>query len=205
MLQLGMKMQKSQLSRTDDDTNSAAMLVSENNESTPTKTSILIDSLVDRLIDLESLSSSTNSSPFSSSSSSSLSSSSSSSSSPFFTPHRYRYHFVTALNLEERKQLAELATSMNSTFTDERLLPQHSILSDLADAFNWPANYATKVVAFCRSLPSYACLPQADQLAVLKQFYMECLTLRTSFNYDPVANGYPVLAVSCFIDDGISS
>lgn len=191
MIQLGMMRPStgSQLLRTVDAT--PQMTFSENQSQSVTKgkttSTSFIDSLVDRLVAKEGLIFlATNSSP---SSSTPLSAS-------FFTPHRYRYHFATALNLEERKQLSELSAAMNSVFTDERLLPRHSLLYNLADAFNWPANYATKVVAFCRALPAYASLPPEDQLAVLKQFYMELLTLRTSFHYDPVANGFPVLAVS---------
>lgn len=137
-------------------------------------TSASFDTLIDRLVDEEGLTTSF--------------------SDQFNTRNRPKYHFPTDLGVQERKQLAKLTSAM-AVFADERHLPRQGLLSDLGDAFNWPANYAKKVVAFCGHLSAYTCLPPGDQLSVLKSFYMELLTLRTAFNYDPVANGYPVLAV----------
>lgn len=141
-----------------------------------TSTSVFFDALIDHLVEKEGLTTS-----FSSSFS-------------FYTQTRPKYHFATELGIEERKQLEEIARAM-AVFADERHLPRYGLLNDIGDAFNWPANYATQVVAFCRRMSAYDCLPPADQLAVLKAFYMELLTLRTAFNYDPPSNGYPVLAV----------
>lgn len=99
------------------------------------------------------------------------------------------------LNACERNCIRELETAM-SVFKDEATLPSIGPMSSLEEAFNWPTNYSRKIIQFCKRIPAFTLLQQNDQLIIIKAFYMEFLTLRASFAFEPDKNGYRVLAVN---------
>lgn len=101
--------------------------------------------------------------------------------------------YATCLTHLEKKIIAELTSSLATTFTDERTLPCVAFTS-LADTYNWPATYAKRVSKFCRSLPAFNDLPFADQLVILRSAYIYVLAMRAYFAFDHTLNGYYILA-----------
>jgi len=104
--------------------------------------------------------------------------------------------YATYLNSHERNLIAQIQSAM-SVFEDEnslRLVDRTDV--GVYDALNMHLFYARRIVKFARSFPAFKCLPQEDQLCILKAFCFEFLSMRFAFIYDIEKDGHAVLAVS---------
>lgn len=103
--------------------------------------------------------------------------------------------FYTAdrLNSHELEQINELDRAMNTCFANEKSMPVAVELTHFMDAFSLYGRYTRKIIKFCKTITAFRDLHSNDQLALLKPFHSEIISIRTSFLYDPASDGFLIL------------
>lgn len=82
---------------------------------------------------------------------------------------------------------------MTTSFENERTMPVTVQLTHFMDAFSLYGRYTKKIVKFCKTITAFRHLTPNDQLALLKPFHSEIISIRTSFLYDPQTDGFVIL------------
>lgn len=99
-----------------------------------------------------------------------------------------------ALSPVECALMGELESALR-VFPDEQSLPLPGKLGQIIQSVDWPSVYGRRIVAFCKQVSPFKVLPQADQLQMLKFFYMPMVMLRLAFRWSEVATGQSSLAL----------
>ena len=85
-------------------------------------------------------------------------------------------------------------------FVDENFLQriheQERVITNVFDIFNLQGLYIKKIVKFCKNIGPFKELKQQDQLAILKPFHSEIMSIRNSYLYCPERQGYYTIVVS---------
>lgn len=128
-----------------------------------------------------------------------------------FVDLHFDFHHLTSLLLPyEAVLFSELQQAMSSNFVNERLLPlstsfssnssnsttepsSSSTSAELLAVYNTHCCYIRRVIGFCKAISVFRRLPLVDQLALLKEFYVDVLTLRAAVNYCPSEDSFPYM------------
>ncbi|KAH9401623.1 hypothetical protein TYRP_017021 [Tyrophagus putrescentiae] len=97
------------------------------------------------------------------------------------------------LSSHEQQVVTELQTALSASFEDETKLELVGNVTEVKTAFNLTSLYARRIIKFCKSMPPFKILKEADQFTILKSFYLKILMIRIAFIWDVEKQGYPVI------------
>ena len=106
---------------------------------------------------------------------------------------RKRQKLALCLTAHEQQVVTELQTALSASFEDETKLELVGNVTEVKTAFNLTSLYARRIIKFCKSMPPFKILKEADQFTILKSFYLKILMIRIAFIWDAEKQGYPVI------------
>ncbi len=106
---------------------------------------------------------------------------------------RKRQKLALCLTEHEQQVVTELQTALSASFEDETKLELVGSVTEVKTAFNLTSLYARRIIKFCKSMPPFKILKEADQFTILKSFYLKILMIRIAFIWDAEKQGYPVI------------
>ncbi len=106
---------------------------------------------------------------------------------------RKRQKLALCMTTHEQQVVTELQAALAASFEDETKLELVGSVTEVKTAFNLTSLYARRIIKFCKSMPPFKILKEADQFTILKSFYLKILMIRIAFIWDAEKQGYPVI------------